>query len=180
MNTVTLNADGLMVHDRNIEENEPLMFLPFKAELEDGYTLRSYFKLILRYSLLSKLSMFFPAYLKQYSECPETGCACDGMDYLELSKTVEMIGFPGEPRLEIFNSFHGISGREICELKMYKLEHILDMPIKLGKLKHIIFGDKVDIFEFDTVFTFFEFIDGIAWELSFNSGPMECKMRNEK
>lgn len=177
MNTVILKTDGQLVHGENIADSEPLMFLPFKAELEDGYTLRSYFRMIGRYSLLSKLSMFFPAYLKQYSKCPESGCTYDGMDYLELSKTVEMIGFPGDPRLEIFISFHGISGRETCELKLYKLEHILDMPIKLGKLKHIIFGDKVDIFEFDTVFTLFEFIDGVAWELSFHSGPMECQLR---
>jgi len=48
MNTITLNTNGLMVHEKNIEESESLMFLPFKAELEDGYTLRSYFKLKVR------------------------------------------------------------------------------------------------------------------------------------
>ena len=47
----------------------------------------------------------------------------------------------------------------------------------LARLKHIVFGDKVDIFEFDTVFTLFEFIEGIAWELSFHVAPTECALR---
>ncbi|NJL58913.1 MAG: hypothetical protein HC887_03960 [Desulfobacteraceae bacterium] len=88
-----------------------------------------------------------------------------------------MIGFPGEPRMEIYNSFHGVFGKEHFELKLYKPEGLLDMPIKLGRLKHIVFGDKVDIFEFDTVFTLFELIDAVAWELSFQTGPMECQLR---
>ena len=50
------------------------------------------------------------------------------------------------------------------------------MPLKLGMLKHIIFGDKVDVFEFDTVFSLFEFIDGIVWELSFHGTPKECAL----
>ena len=54
---------------------------------------------------------------------------------------------------------------------------ILDMPVRLGRLRHIVFGDKVDIFEFDTVFTLFEFIEGIAWELGFQVGSTQCALR---
>jgi hypothetical protein len=57
------------------------------------------------------------------------------------------------------------------------LENLLDLPVKLGRLKHVIFGDRVDIFEFDTVYTLFEFIDGIAWELSFHGTPKQCEIR---
>ena len=57
------------------------------------------------------------------------------------------------------------------------LENILDMPLKLGKLKHIVFGDKVDILEFDTVFNLFEFIDGIMWELGFQGTLTACELR---
>jgi hypothetical protein len=88
-----------------------------------------------------------------------------------------MIGFPGQPRLEIYNSFHGVRGDETCEIRSLQIDSLLDMPIKLGRLKHIVFGDKVDIFEFDTVFTLFEFIEGIAWELSFHVAPTECALR---
>ena len=108
---------------------------------------------------------------------PKENCLTESIDKLELRKTVEMIGFPGEPRLEIYNSFQGIRGDESCEIRSLQFDSLLDMPVKLGKLKHMVFGDKVDIFEFDTVFTLFEFIDGIAWELSFHVAPTECALR---
>ncbi len=177
MNTIILHTDGQISHNGNIVESEALMFLPFKIELEDGFTLRTYFRMPEKYPLLGKLSMFFPDLMKQYLKSPVSGCVADGIGHLELSKTVEMIGFPGEPRMEIYNSFHGVFGKEHFELKRYKLEDLLDMPVKLGRLKHIVFGDKVDIFEFDTVFTLFELIDAVAWELSFQTGPMECQLR---
>ena len=42
------------------------------------------------------------------------------------------------------------------------LENLLDMPLKLGRLRHIVFGDKVDTLEFETVYSLFEFIDGVV------------------
>ena len=87
-----------------------------------------------------------------------------------------MIGFPGKPRLEVYISFHGVSGTDTREIKSIQWEHLLDMPVKLGRLKHIVFGDKVDIFQFDTVYTLFEFIDGIGWELGFHATPMQCDL----
>ena len=167
----------MIVHDGKMVEAEPLVFLPFKTELEDGYTLRSCFRMLQKYPLLTKLSFFFPAHMKRYSECPQDGCITNDFSHLELSKTVEMIGFPGKPQLEIFTSFDGMCGSNACELKWYPLQNLLDMTVRLGKLRHIVFGDKVDIFEFETVFTLFEFVDGIAWVLSFQTGPMECQLR---
>jgi hypothetical protein len=54
---------------------------------------------------------------------------------------------------------------------------LLDTKVRLGKLRHVIFGDQVDVFEFDTVFTFFELIEGIGWELGFHGTPRECQIR---
>ena len=70
-----------------------------------------------------------------------------------------------------------MNGGETFEIKSIQLPNLLDLPLKLGKLKHIVFGDRVDIFEFDTVFTLFEFIDGVAWELSFHGTPDQCAIR---
>jgi len=58
-----------------------------------------------------------------------------------------------------------------------QIENLLDLPVELGNLKHVVFGDQVDIFEFETVYTFFEFLDGIAWELSFLGTPKQCETR---
>jgi hypothetical protein len=87
-----------------------------------------------------------------------------------------MIGFP-EKRLEIYTTFSGVYANEAYEIRSLQLDSLLDLPVKLGRLKHVIFGDPVDIFEFDTVFTLFEFIDGIAWELSFHVIPSQCEIR---
>ena len=129
-----------------------------------------------RYRLLVDLNTFFPTYIELYRNCPQEGCAAGAPEYLKFSKTVEMIGFP-EKRLEIYNSFSGVHENEEFEIRSLQLESLLDLPVKLGRLKHVIFGDPVDIFEFDTVFTLFEFIEGIAWQLSFHVTPTRCELR---
>ncbi len=129
-----------------------------------------------KYPVYEKLSPFFPAYVEQVRHCPNQGCDSGIFEFLEFNKTVEMIAVP-EKRLEIYNSLLGVSGSETGELKSIQLHHLLDLPVKLGRLKHIVFGDRVDIFEFDTVFTLFDFIDGVAWHLSFHGTPEHCEIR---
>jgi hypothetical protein len=82
-----------------------------------------------------------------------------------------MIGFPGEPRLEIYRSFTGQCEGKSVQIKDFQVDMLLDMQVRLGKLKHVIFGDQVDVFEFDTVFTLFELVEGIGWELGFHGTP---------
>ncbi len=176
MNNVTLKKDGLIARNRETVGPDPLKILNYQVDLEKGYLLRNYFAMLGKYPLLEKLNDFFPLFREQYHASPEEGCCYEGIDYLEFYKTVEMIGFPGK-RLEIYNSFVGVYGQETIEIKSMQIENLLDLPVRLGKLKHVVFGDRVDIFEFDTVYTFFEFIDGIAWELSFLGTPKQCETR---
>ena len=117
-----------------------------------------------------------PTCIEQYLSCPEQGCESGTIDHLEFAKTVEMIGFP-EKRLDIYNSMRGIHKSDSVEIRSLQLNSLLDMSLKLGRLKHVVFGDRVDIFEFDTVFTLFEFIDAITWELSFHVIPEQCELR---
>jgi hypothetical protein len=176
MNTIALKQDGSILLDGKTVATELLKVLGFRVELEEGFPLRGYFEMLGKYSLLLELNDFFPVFREQFRDCPKNGCCFNGIDYLEFSKTIEMIGFPGK-RLEIYTSLMGIYGKETCEIKSLQLENLLDLPVKLGRLKHVIFGDRVDIFEFDTVYTLFEFIDGIAWELSFHGTPKQCEIR---
>jgi len=177
MNIVTLMPNGSIVHKSNTVETNPLMFLSFMIELKEEYTLRSYFRMLETYSLLLDLNEFFPTYMDHYNSCPKNICIIDNIDHLEINKTIEMVGIPGNPRLEMYISFIGVQGKETCEIKSYQLEDLLDITVKLGKLKHIVFGDRVDIFEFESVYTLFEFIDGIVWELSFHGAPKHCAIR---
>lgn len=177
MNTVTLGTDGLLLVNGQAVGSRPLMFLNAQVLLSANYTLRSFFQMIERYPIFVDLNVFFTTCMESYRSCPAGGCHDQSIDYLLLSKTIEMIGFPGPPRLEIYHSLYGVQGSQLSEVRFYPLETLLDVPLKLGKLKHVVFGDKMDMFEFDTVFTLFEFIDAIVWELSFHGSLQACEIR---
>jgi hypothetical protein len=176
MEFITLKKDGSISQSGKTVKSVVLTLLSAQIALEEDYRLRCFFEMLEKYSLFSELSVFFPMYTKQYRSCPENGCDAGGFDYLEFGKTVEMIGVP-DKRLEIYNSLAGLRGNETREIRFLPLDSLLDIPLKLGKLKHIVFGDRVDIFEFETVYTLFEFIDGIGWELSFHATPEHCELR---
>ena len=176
MNAVTLKKDGAINLNGKTVRSDALELLSFQISLEKGYTLRSFFEMLVKYALFAKLNAFFPTYTKQYHSCPAQGCETGLLDYLEFGKTVEMIGAP-DKRLEIYNALFGVHANETTEIKSLQLDSLLDLPLRLGRLKHIVFGDRVDIFEFDTVYTLFEFIDGIGWELSFHATPEQCELR---
>ena len=88
-----------------------------------------------------------------------------------------MVGFPGEPRLDIYRRFTGWCDEKSVPIKDLQVDMLLDTPVRLGKLRHVIFGDQVDVFEFDTVFTLFELVEGVGWELGFHGTPRECQIR---
>ncbi len=177
MNQILLQPDGIILCDAKAADGSPLFFLNHSVQLAPLFTLRSYFLLLETYPLLQDLNAFFPMLMDEYRKSPEKGCISDGFDHLEFNKAVEMIGFPGKPRIEIYTAFRGVYKGEGVELRSFRIEGLLDMPVKLGRLKHIVFGDKMELFEFDTIYTLFEFIDGIAWELSFHGTPPECQIR---
>lgn len=177
MDNVRLNIDGTI--DKVMKGNQTALLscLARQVELAPGYTLRSFFKMLEIYDALVHLNDFFPDMLEQFRRGPDDGCRVGGIDWLVLEKIVEMVGFPGEPRLEIYRQFTGWCDGKSVLIKDFQVDMLLDMQVRLGKLKHVIFGDQVDIFEFDTVFTFFEFVEGIGWELGFHGTPRECQLR---
>lgn len=177
MNEIILTHTGHIECNQRSLGSNPLIYLNYQVELKESFTLRSYFKMFDLYPVLGETNEFLPEIRNQYKSCPEQGCSWEDIEYLEFGKTVEMIGFPSDPRLEVYNALRGMRGDESCELKTILLEGFLDIPVRLGKLKHIVFGDKVDVFEFETVFTLFEIIDGITWELSFQASPNACNVR---
>ena len=176
MYAISLKNDGTIYYNQSAVDSDVLKYLSYQIGLEDGYTLRSFFEMIEKYELLGRLNSFLPTCIEQYLSCPEQGCESGTIDHLEFAKTVEMIGFP-EKRLDIYNSMRGIHKSDSVEIRSLQLNSLLDMSLKLGRLKHVVFGDRVDIFEFDTVFTLFEFIDAITWELSFHVIPEQCELR---
>jgi hypothetical protein len=177
MDNLCLDIDGSIATIRKGDPAALLAGLARQVELRPGYTLRSFFRMLDAYEPLVHLNAFFSDLLDQFHQGPAGGCQVAGLDCLVLEKTVEMVGFPGEPRLDIYRSFSGWGDGKAVRIKDYQVDMLLDMPIRLGKLKHVIFGDQVDTFEFDTVFTLFEFVEGIGWELGFHGTPRQCQIR---
>lgn len=176
MNVVQMGPEGNLFFEGQVLADEVLVHLGERLTLADECTLRSFFRMIEAYPQLARTNRFFPAHLQQYRRCPRQGCSAAGYDCLQFVKTVEMIGFPGRPRLEIYTSLKGRTGDRTEEIRSSRLNGLLDLPLQLGRLKHIVFGDRMDVFEYDTVYTLFEFIDGIAWELSFHGTPEACEL----
>ena len=176
MNTITLQPDGCLLYGLRQMDGDPLPFLGFQVELDKGCCLRSFFRMLERYPVLARLNPFTPSFLKSVQGCPASGCRVEGVAHLALLRKVEMSGFPGDPGMNIFISFEGRSDDDNFDIKPLWLEHLLDLPLLLGGLKHRVFGDKIDDFDFDTAFNLFELIDGICWQLSFHNLPETCRV----
>jgi hypothetical protein len=88
-----------------------------------------------------------------------------------------MKGFPGTPRVEIYNSLKGIQDEKKMLLKFFSVETLVNHELTLGKLEHVIFGDGQDMFTYDTYYSLFELVEGIAWDLSFCFNPIQCTLR---
>ena len=131
MNLITLKNDGSFAENDKAVESDPLMFLSYQIDLGKGYTLRSFFRMFEKYALLAKLNPFLPDCLQQYLASPNSECISDEFDYLQFGKTIEMIGFPGEPRLEIYHTLCGVRDKDTCELKAFHMQNLLDIPLKL-------------------------------------------------
>jgi hypothetical protein len=177
METVLLRPDGTMCEDGRPVTGDPLPLLGRAVKLGEDYRLRGFFRLLLAYPDLVRLSPFLPGFVEKYPGWPEKSPVPFGLDRLRLDKTVEMIGHPGPPRLEIYASLHGIADGETLEIKSHPVETLLDAPLALGSCLHKVFGDRFEDMAFMTVFSLFEFIEAISWQLTFHGSPMECALR---
>lgn len=178
MNRVLLTRDGSVLEGRGDPVVNILNALPRAVELDDDFSLDGYFQLLEKHPVLTDLNEFFTDFLERFHQAPPSGeRPPSGLDFLEFVRNVEMIGFPGVPRLEIFFSLQAVRGNERLEIKNFSFDSLLDTKIRLGGVKHIVFGDQMDVFEFATVFNLFEFIDGVAWGLSVQGGPDSCAIR---
>ena len=199
METVRLTRDGRLVGPGDVPVTDPLPALSFAISLEEGCTLRSFFLMLRRYPDLLKLSEFLPAVLADAEKCPVSGCLSDDISLLAVGKTMELIGFPGEPRAELYLWLRGLaapSGGAVPpsldaeqpgvflaglmeanrEIRFTPLEILLDTPLFLAGLKHVVLGDVDRSLFCETRFTLFEVVDRLAWEFGFRGGSQQCSI----
>lgn len=196
MEQVLMTKDGELLKAGNQAASNPLGALSSALALDEGCSLRSFFALLRRYPELQNISGFLPKAVEEAEQCPASGCLSDGIAVLVLGKTMELIGFPGEPRAELYLWLRGLSPENAAaaqvpddpsaslaarmaadrEIRFIPMQILLDTPLLLGGMKHVVLGDVNPALYCATRFTLFEVVDGLAWELGFQGGSQQCSI----
>ena len=177
MDGLRLSGNGELWFRQDRVRERVLNRLSNALVLDADVTLASFFRMVEGHPELLELSEMLPALMEICS--PSRSCRekTDEIEKLVFYKTIAMKG--GTPRtgLEIYTSLKGVRDAEKVQLKFFQLEGLMGHRVELGQLEHVIFGDGQDLFRYDTVYTLFEFIEGVCWELSFNFNPLQCILR---
>ena len=155
---------------------DPLASLGSSLTLDQDCTLRSFFRCIEAYPDLIRLSPFSSTCLEEVALWPSSDCTTPRLRNLELMKRVELIGAPGERSLQIYCLFYGAGEEKDHDVKEFTYGQLLDQPLSLGPLRHVVLGDTLDSLDFATSYTFFEVVDTIIWHLSFQGAPDKCTL----
>lgn len=178
MEEVILGINGTLTDRSGRNVDDPLRALGARVSLAQDFRLRGVMLLLLAWPELRRLNDFAPDLCDRYASWPAEGCMPPGIERLVFSRVVEIIGHPAPPRLEIYHTLRGeLPGGEDLEIKSWQVEMLLDAPLVLGPLKHVVFGDRVDAFRFETVCSLFDFLEGVLWQLAFHGTPRECALR---
>lgn len=183
MSEIILTQQGELLKQNGNPAPDPLTVLGARVELGEGVCLRSVLKLLARHPELQRLSEFGPGLAAQLAAWPAEGCLAPGLERLEFARVVEVIGYPPPARMEIYHVLRGRlatggdDGGEDVEIKSWQVEQLLDVPLVVGPLRHVVFGDRMDHTPMLSDCTLFDLLDGIIWQLAFHSTPRECALR---
>jgi hypothetical protein len=174
MQKALIKKGGYIKRPREMADAHPVALLGLGIELAPDFTLCDYTLILEKEPVFRHISAFDAGRALQGNSF---GCAPEGIDRLEFSKSVEMTGFPGKPGLYINSRLCGMGPQGEVSLRHLPLASLMQVPLTLGLLNHVIFGDCMETMKFETVYTLFEFLDGMAWELSFLTAPEQCTIR---
>ena len=177
MEIISINKTGGIIKNNKPATGDVLRLLGNTIYLDDDITLGSFFMMLEKYPVFLVISEVLPALLQIASTATDSASKADKIDRLVFYKTIDIKGFPGKPSLTFYNSLKGVYNETYMDLKFFHLETLLEHQLVLGNLDHVIFGDKEERFSYQTTYTLFELLEGIAWELSFNFNPIECSIR---
>lgn len=197
MEQVLMNREGKLFGQTGETVLDPMTALSSALALDGSCSLRSFFFLLKNYPDLQRISGFLPKALDDVADCPASGCLHDEIEALVVGKTMELIGFPGEPRAELYLWLRGLARPETPEeadapgaslrtlpalmeahrdIRFIPLQLLLDTPLLLGGMKHVVLGGVNRDLHCATRFTLFEVVDGLAWELGFQGGSQQCSL----
>lgn len=176
MDGVQLCADGRLFVDDRAFAGDALNLLGFALTLDPDCTLASVFRLVRRFPDLARLSEFWAILLPSGVDPDNPPPAA--LDQLVVVKSVEIIGVPAPPRVDVHTAVRGfMGGSPVGELKAWPVPVLLGVPLVLGDLTHSLLGDAFIEMRFAAVFTLFEVLDALAFQLSFHGAPSECAVK---
>lgn len=175
MKALMLTSDGAVTASPPAKDVLAVLGSPFL--LSDDYTLGAFFRMLAKNPELQRLGEVFPSLAAEHAGAAAGPPVPGGPEYLEFSKSVELIGFPGTPRVEIYRQLFGMKDGKRMDVRHEQLDALLGLDLRLGRLSHVVFGDRFAEMTFDTSYTLFEFLDAMAWELGFLNAPAACAMR---
>lgn len=111
MDAIRLHSDGTLSSEAPFAG-----LLRMRLELDGDVTLRSFFRLLKRNPLARELVPGLGDALAEAEACPASGCRYPGLEALRLGKRVELTGFPGTPRVDVYLAVEGV-GDELPELR---------------------------------------------------------------
>lgn len=172
--------------------------------LDDEFTVRDWFKLLINYPAFQELDLFIPDFLGEFYNCPEEGCLDpDGkIKEIVFQKIISCENYEPEKdtiyECEIYIDIYGLENNEGIHygIDLLPISKYLDTPIKLSRgliAKTIPIlkegtenkkNKKVSDYIYDHIYeevkvnyTLFDFITSFIYEISFYGTP---KKRNEK
>ncbi len=178
--------------------DKTLSLLSYNVELEDGYTLRDYFRMVTYHDNLQALDLYFPPYIEEYEKCPDSGCLEEDMPTLQLTKIIEVTKWDNKPGEESFedeiNDHVNINGSRTDPneppwgISFVPLSKILDTPIVLKEAIYCVDdhkrspGDKKSYDEeiYKGNYSLWDFVHSIIYELSWYGTPKETEEKSEE
>jgi len=203
------NSDNEDWDKEFIDPNRVLSYLHYSIELDEGFTLRDYFKMVINYPDLQKLDLFFTEFINEYFKCPQGNCICEDIKHLELNyvasyeckKTIEfdepLFGEKiqdMESHVDIFIDFFGMGTDDETHwgLDFLDLDNLLDFKIVLGPAK-VSIEKEGDYKDYDNLkekfivkesknchYSFYDFVHTIIYELPFHGNKEQKKERMDE
>ncbi len=192
--------EGEYYYDKFEDSDQILPHLEKSVELEEGFTLRSYFWMLITYPSLQLLDKFSSDFIEEYLRCPSEECVFDDdeISYLSINRLVnyENLGYEKNEeddwRIEDSIDFCGVGEDTNYAIEFSPLDKLLDYEVKIDPAIIVIeqSGDLTDYSDItekyqdfrgkDDTFSLFEFVRYIIWELSFCGTPEDRENKNSE
>lgn len=208
MRTLKLKRNGEIVYlemGNEIPVSDEVLpsMLSMNIDMEDAVTLRSFFRMLQRYTLLRKLDGWISHLLDVIGKMPELGCSDPRLAFVEVGQSIFITSKSKTPKMRFgkrdpdgftettfdyidkpfrnLNQHYSLSGRredshERYSISLTPLNEILDLKLKVGKAIVYVMEDDRQLDEsFDMTINLLSLISCIVMELTFHGTEEQKK-----